>query len=286
MQWRSIAGDGEAYKFDLLMCRLQTERLKGTPRFEDLKSDLLNQLTQLSMHLNQVRAKADVISKVRGSAFWADVSILALEDVRKELRGIMKYRVASTTPALPPRILDIAEVQELVQEYNYKPKLEGLDLAQYRSRVESVLRKLFDDNKVLQRIKAGEKVSDDDLRSLVSLVLTQEPDLNLSDLLDYYPETAGHLDQAIRGIIGLDLEAVKNRFNAFVQKHTKLNSMQLRFLQMLQNHISKYGSIELERLYEEPFTVLSAEGVDGIFAEEQIDDLIEILGAFRPQTGT
>jgi type I restriction enzyme R subunit len=62
--------------------------------------------------------------------------------------------------------------------------------------------------------------------------------------------------------------------------------MQLRFLQMLQNHISKYGSIELERLYEEPFTVLSAEGVDGIFAEEQIDDLIEILGAFRPQTGT
>jgi len=282
MQWRSISGDAEAYKFDLLLCRMETERLNGTPRFEDYKSEFLNQLTQLSMHLNQVRAKADVISKVRGAAFWKDVTIPALEEVRKELRGIMKYRATGTTTPLPPRILEVAEVQELVQEYNYKPKLEGLVLAQYRSRVESVLRKLFDHNKVLQRIKAGETVSDDDLRTLVSLVLTQEPDLNLSDLLDYYPETAGHLDRAIRSIIGLDPEAVKDRFNAFVQKHTTMNSMQLRFMQMLQNHIAKYGSIEIERLYEEPFTALSAEGVDGIFGDEQIDDLIEIIGAFRP----
>ena len=113
-------------------------------------------------------------------------------------------------------------------------------------------------------------------------MLTQEPDLNLTELVDYYPETAGHLDLAIRSIIGLDPEAVKQRFNAFVQKHTTMNSMQLRFMQMLQNHIAKYGSIEIERLYEEPFTSLSADGVDGIFGEDQIDDLLEIIGAFRP----
>jgi len=120
---------------------------------------------------------------------------------------------------------------------------------------------------------------------LVSLVLTQEPDLDLSDLLDYYPETAGHLDQAIRSIIGLDPEAVRERFSSFVKKHTRLNSTQLRFMQMLQNHISKYGSIEIERLYEEPFTALAANGVDGIFNDEQINDLLEIIGAFRPVQG-
>ena len=82
-------------------------------------------------------------------------------------------------------------------------------MAQYRSRVESVLLQLFDENEVLQRIKAGDEVSEDDLSALVSLVLTHEPDLDLSDLLDYYPETAGSLDLAIRSIIGLDREAVK-----------------------------------------------------------------------------
>ena len=282
MQWRSIEADADAYKFDLLMCRLETEHLRGSPRFEDFKADFLNQLTQLSMHLNQVRAKADVIAKVRGSAFWTNVSVAELESVRIELRGIMKYRAASGIPALPPKVLDVVDHKDLIEAQDYKPKLDGLKLAQYRNRVESVLRKLFDQNEILQRIKAGQPVSEDDLQSLVSLVLTQEPDLNLSDLVDYYPETAGHLDLAIRSIIGLDPEAVKQRFNAFVQKHTTMNSTQLRFMQMLQNHIAKYGSIEVDRLYEEPFTALSASGVDGIFREDQIDDLLEIIGAFRP----
>ncbi len=283
MQWRSISGDTEAYKFDLLICRLETEYLRGTPRFEDHKADLLNRLTQLSMHLNQVRAKADIISKVRGSAFWNDATVADLETIRTELRGIMKYRATGGSSALPPKVIDITEARELVEERDYKPSLEGLELAQYRNRVESVLRKLFDQNEVLQRIKAGDEVSEDDLRALVSLVLTQEPDLDLSDLLDYYPETAGHLDLAIRSIIGLDHEAVKERFASFAEKHAStMKSMQLRFMQMLHNHIAKYGSIEIERLYEEPFTSLSADGVDGIFGDEQIDDLLEIIGAFRP----
>jgi type I restriction enzyme R subunit len=282
MQWRSIEADADAYKFDLLMCRLETEHLRGSPRFEDFKADFLNQLTQLSMHLNQVRAKADTIVKVRGAAFWTSVNVAELESVRTELRGIMKYRATGGIPALPPKVLDVVDHKDLIETQNYKPKLDGLNLAQYRNRVESVLRKLFDKNEILQRIKAGQPVSEEDLQSLVSLVLTQEPDLNLSDLVDYYPETAGHLDLAIRGIIGLDPQAVKQHFNAFVQKHTTLNSTQLRFMQMLQNHIAKYGSIEVERLYEEPFTALSASGVDGIFREDQIDDLLEIIGAFGP----
>ena len=284
MQWRPLNSEKVAYGFDLLLSRLQTELLTGSARFADRKDELLNSISQLSMHLNQVRAKEATIAQVRSAEFWNDVTVADLEHVRVELRGIMKHRATGGVSYTPVKVLNVAEVHEKIERYDYQPKLAGLELAQYRSRVESVLRKLFEQNDVLQRIKAGESVSDQDLASLVSLVLTQEPDLNLSDLLDYYPETAGHLDLAIRGIIGLDIEAVKQRFSDFIQKHPTLNSTQLRFMQMLQNHISKYGSIEIERLYEEPFTSLSSDGVDGIFGEDQIDDLIEILGAFQPKT--
>lgn len=307
MQWRSITGDQDAYSFDLLMSRMQTELVReptalaagpghddqGNPgptlarsahssAFEDHKTDLLDRVNGLSMHLNQVRAKEQTISAIRGASFWDGVTVDDLERVREDLRGIMKYRANKSVPSPPPKILDVAEVRENVQSYDIKPKMDGLDLVQYRTRVEEVLRKLFDENDVLQRIKAGRPVSDDDLRALVSLVLTQEPDLDLSNLIEYYPETAGHLDVAIRGIIGLDTDAVEERFAAFDRKHTKLNSMQLRFLALLQNHIAKYGSIEIERLYEDPFTTLSADGVDGIFAEDQINDLITIIGEFQP----
>src|SRR5207302_4481230 len=132
-------------------------------------------------------------------------------------------------------------------------KLEGLQLAAYRNRVEKVLRTLFETNETLQRIKRGQPVSETDLEALTSLVLTQDPMLDLKDLVEYYPDCAGQLDRAIRSIIGLDAAAVHLQFTSFVQQHPTLNSAQIRFLDLLQNHIAKYGSIEVARLYEPPF---------------------------------
>ena len=40
MQWRNIGGHEAAHKFDLLVCRLQTEHLKGSSSFDDLKADV------------------------------------------------------------------------------------------------------------------------------------------------------------------------------------------------------------------------------------------------------
>jgi len=61
--------------------------------------------------------------------------------------------------------------------------------------------------------------------------------------------------------------------------------MQLRFLDLLQNHIAKYGAIEVGRLYEQPFTTISAGGLDGVFEDEaQIDELLGIINSFKPAT--
>ena len=62
----------------------------------------------------------------------------------------------------------------------------------------------------------------------------------------------GQLDQAIRGIIGMDAAVVHERFTEFVQQHPSLASHQIKFLDLLQNHISKYGSIEITN----PLTVI------------------------------
>ena len=249
MQWRNIAGDESAYGFDLLICRLQTELLRQSTRFDDLKAQLLAILDDLVMHLSQVKAKAETIASLRTQAFWDRATVASLENVRTELRGIMRHRSQISTPRVPPKVIDVNEDEALIERREYKPKLEGLDLAAYRKRVEKALSSLFAANPTLQRIKAGQPVSETDLKALVSLVLTQDPDLDLTDLTEYFPETAGHLDLAIRSIIGLDAEAVDACFRAS-SASTNLNSTQIRFLTLLQNHIARYGSIELERLYE------------------------------------
>jgi type I restriction enzyme R subunit len=105
--------------------------------------------------------------------------------------------------------------------------------------------------------------------------------LDLHDLVEYYPDCAGQLDLAIRGIIGLDAEAVHERFTGFVQQNN-LNAAQIRFLDLLQNHIAKYGSIEVARLYEPPFTNLHTDSIDGLFDESLSGQLITLIESFNP----
>ena len=65
-----------------------------------------------------------------------------------------------------------------------------------------------------------------------------------------------------------------------------LDSPQIRFLDLLQNHIAKYGSIEVARLYEPPFTTLHTDSIDGLFPdEEQAHRIIEIIESFRHRKG-
>jgi type I restriction enzyme R subunit len=284
MQWRSIIGHAPAYQFDLRMCQAQIERLRGATRYADLSDDIRAQIEQLQMNLSQVRAKEGTIAEARNPAFWRSATTADLERVRVELRGVMQYRQPTGATALPPKVIDVTEDDALIERKAHAVKLEGLDLAAYRQRVEKVLRDLFDLNPTLQRIRAGEPVAENELKSLVSLVLTQDPTLDLTDLLDYYPETAGHLDQAIRAVIGLDGAAVRRSFERFVHTHPALTATQVRFLDMLQNHIARYGSITVERLYEDPFTTLHSDGLDGVFPDEAtVQDLLNIVNSFSTQ---
>ena len=97
------------------------------------------------------------------------------------------------------------------------------------------------------------------------------------------PALSNVIERNIRTIIGLDAEAVNKHFTTFVQQHPTLNSSQIRFLDLLQNHIAKYGSIEIARLYEPPFTTIHTDSIDGLFPdEEQVDAVIDIIEFFQP----
>ena len=124
-------------------------------------------------------------------------------------------------------------------------KLEDLDMAAYRNRLNNVLQAIIDQNETLRKIRIGQPVTENDLEALCSLVLIQEPGLDLHDLMDYFKH-AESLDQAIREIIGMDGDEVRKRFTEFVQAHPNMASHQIKFLDLLQNHIAKFGSIKTD----------------------------------------
>jgi type I restriction enzyme R subunit len=126
-------------------------------------------------------------------------------------------------------------------------------------------------------------VTKSDLVTLVSLVLTQSPSVDLLTLKEFYPETAGGLADIIRKIVGMDPEVVDKRFAKFAGSYP-LNAAQVHFLAMLKQEIALHGAIEIERLYDSPFTAVHSEGLDGVFSQQQqAAELVKIVRSFEPQ---
>ena len=280
MQWRNIRGEEDAYRFDLLVTRLEVALLNGTPRVADLRARVEAEVALLMKNQNPVKAKAATIKAVQSKGFWASITVPKLEDIRTELRGIMRYQQQAPAGRLLPQVYDVTD--DDFAGADHTPKLDGLNLVEYRHRVETVLREHLMSDPTLQRIRAGKAVRDEELEALTKLVLEVDDKANLKHLI--HPETKQSLLDVLRGLVGLDADAVEAAFTGFVHKHPRLSAQQLRFLQLLQNHIAQNGGIEIERLYEPPFTTLHASGIDGVFTEKgQVDEILVILEAFQPR---
>lgn len=283
MQWRNIRGQSDAYGFDLLMARMQNAVLCGSGQLNDLKVELMDRLAELQMHLNPVREKAEVITRVKSDEFWNGVTVRALEEVRVPLREIMHHRRRVGGQQLPPKVVDITENEDGQRYSRRSASLKSVDMKAYQQIVEAELKRHFETDATLQKIRAGEPVSDADLQALVSMVLTQSPHASRDILAEFFSATAEPLQFAIRTIIGMHPGAVKATFSEFARKHPKLTAKQTRFLSLLQNHIARYGSITVERLYDSPFTVVDADGLDGVFENEnEVSDLLEVVRRFEP----
>lgn len=281
MQWIDIRDHGDAYRFDRLIALMQTELLRRSNRFEDYRDQALDQVAQLQMHMNPVREKGEVIKRFKDPQFWSAVCVADLETMRRELRGIMHHRRPTSGTPASPHIVDVEDGG--VEFTQCLANLTAVDLAAYRQRVEEVLTPLFEVNPTLKKIRTGQPVTEGDLNALNSLIHLQRPDVDLNVLKEFYADSAHGLEQILRSIIGMDAQAVENRFADFVRRHPQLNARQIRFLGLLKNHISRYGVIAIDRLYEPPFTTVDSQGPDGVFRDEaQMDDLIAILEAYKP----
>ena len=283
MQWRNIRGWTDAYTLDSLIARIQTAVLQKSGAVDDLKISLVDYLSTLKMHLNPVREKAEDIKRIKSDEFWHDLNVLELEEMRKSLRGIMHHRDRKRSAPLPPKIIDVSESDAEVQYHRRPTNLKTVDMKAYQQIIEMELKRHFDSNPTLQKIRAGVPVSEADIQTLVSLVLVQSPNASREVLEQFFSETAVSLEFAIRSIIGLDPDTVASHFTEFAQKHSTLTAKQTRFLSLLQNHIARHGSITLDHLYEQPFTIVDVNGLDGVFNKpEEIDDLLDILDIFVP----
>ena len=276
-----VRGQGDALRWDLLFVKAEASAIAEPGQPNAHREAILEWVGRLPPHLNPVRAKAKELQALRTDAFWQAPSFAQLDAMRTALRDVMALADRPAfSPPMPKPHLDIREDEAEYQVHVRPSKIKSVDFSIYRKAVQSALEPLFETDPVLFKLRRGESITPEELDKLNSLLHTRNPDVDLSTLREFYPDTAVQLTQILRGIVGLDHAAVDVQFSAFAQSHA-LNSQQLRFLALLKDHIRQFGAIAVGQLFEAPFNTVHVEGLGGVFPNSlQLDEVVRLVRAF------
>ena len=238
--------DFKALSFDIRMMRIQRAILKNTPAYAtaDIKKvrEIAQYLLQNKMTIPQVEAKKDDLKELYDESSWTEPQVKDLERLRDSVRELIKYITGDEL-----RLIDIDVTDELIDP-EFQPDGTVIDIRTYKERVIDYLTKNGDDA-TIEKIRNLEKLDQKDAEKLKQLLWF---DLGSED---EYNENANGKSLAafVRSLIGIDQEAVNEKFGEYLNAH-QLNSKQQEFINVIVKYVQKNGDIELaDLLKSDPF---------------------------------
>jgi type I restriction enzyme R subunit len=271
----------KALRFETDVVEFGTALLAGNRDAMDvLRETIVDQVAELPLGVNLVLKERDLIAAVLGSAWWGSVDDAKLRDLAARLAPLMHFRQQREGPMVSLHLADITAVHERIA---LGPDGRDMPIAEYRKRAEEAVRALLAENLVLQRLQAGERVSDADLRALAELLRRQDPGIDEERLRRVYDVRTASFVQLLRHVLGVEpLERwstlVTREFEEFIAGHTTYSALQIRFLQTLRTFILQRGRLERRDLVESPFTQLHPDGVRGVFPAHDIEEILRFAG--------
>ena len=154
----------------------------------------------------------------------------------------------------------------------------GVNIAQYRKRVESFI-KANENHITIAKLKRGLTLTPTDLNELERFVFEAQ-EVESKEKFEQCFGTDQPLPLFIRSLVGLERQAVQQAFSKYLQG-TTYNEKQIRFIEMMIEHLTQRGVLEASQLYEPPFNQIHYEGIDGVFNDGDADEIFEVVEAFN-----
>lgn len=216
-----------------------------------------------------VQKQLPLIQDVQTVAFWMDIHLVTLEDMRRRLRNLMFALDKDKKEIVYTNFEDeVQGVRDVTGEYTSP----AISLVQYRKKTELYI-KDHQDQITIQKIKRNKPITQSDLDVLEGLLLDAS---GMSDVDEYREKVLEDkpLGTFIRELVGLDMNAAKEAFSEFLDDGI-YNAEQINFVNTVIDYLMDNGTLDIKYIFDSPFTDDHHEGAYGFFDEGKVVDLFK-----------
>lgn len=238
--------DEYALRFDNFMLGLMINHINNLPAYKHGKNVLCTTASSLEKKANipQIKEKLPLIKSINTDDFWNSGDVLVFENVRKELRELIKFLVDDVKK--DPIITHLKDV--VTNEREGEELDKAYDFEDYRKKVNRYVEE--NGNFIaIYKLKKNIPLNEKDYKELERVLTTE-----LGSKNDYEREFGDTpFGLLIRKIAKLDHEAAMEAFSQFINDES-LNQKQIAFVNKIINHVEQNGYMEdISDLMKPPF---------------------------------
>jgi type I restriction enzyme R subunit len=264
--------DEFAKRFDNFMYGLILQKLDALPGYMRAQRQLCitAQCLEKRATIPQVLEKLPIIRMISTDEFWAAGDVLAFENIRRELRELIKF-IADEGSA---RIVYTMLTDEVMGTQEGKPLDPAYDFSDYRLKVN----RYIEENRnhiTIHKLRNNIPLTETDYQAL-SDILTKE--LGSED--DYRREFGDTpMGLLVRKVAHLDHDAAMQAFSIFINDQS-LNQQQIVFVKKIIDYVEQNGYVEdTEVLLSPPFD--KPMGFFKLFDEKRRQRIVETIDRIK-----
>jgi len=268
--------DEEAKRFDLILLQLQLARLNADPSFARLSQkvrDLAAALEEQST-IPLIQEQMVLIQEIQSDDWWQDVTVPMLERARRKLRSLIHLIEKKRRQPIYTNFTDELGTETIIELPDFSSSSE---FDRFRAKARQFLL-AHENHLTIHKLRFNEPLTATDLSELERMLL--ESGIGTPEHLEQAKQVSEGLGLFIRSLVGLNREAAKQAFNAFLSG-SNASANQIEFINLIIDHLTHHGVMDPALLYESPFTDINSQGPEGIFNSEQIDNIFLMLENIR-----
>jgi type I restriction enzyme R subunit len=275
--------DFKAMSLEINVLQLSIARLQeDAKKIETLEQVIVEKVSDLPLSVNTVAKHKELVESIVNEGHVHKADDQQLQEIVTTIGPLMRFREEGFK--IDQEKLNLRDITAAKQMIEFGPANERVTVQKYREKVEALIKKLEEDNPILQKVKKGKSLSKDELEQLADTLEQYEPYPNEQNLQKAYNARRVQFLDLIRYIMGIGElktfpDKVSEAFAEFIVHHNTLTAKQIQFLRALETFIIENGRLDKKDLTREPFTRFHERGFLGLFKPKERAEILDLTTA-------